>query len=206
MIPNPTPRTIWPASHPAIRPTTIVISRLSLDICISASPGSLDRWTNLIRLQAFKMVLPRLTLRLGGEALATARHARPMPRKFCSKLLTRHAVCGSCRSARLGEISRFKPSFSARRTVVADEALFQNFFMKKLTQDQSRWSPPTEAIAQALPVGAPSSDRCSSRGLSGLGYGSYPVPLRQNRPRSFNGLFKRFKVSPLRSSRVRAKW
>ena len=33
MIPKPVPRTIWPASHPAMSPTSNVIKRLSFDMC-----------------------------------------------------------------------------------------------------------------------------------------------------------------------------
>src|SRR5580692_11832495 len=33
-IPNPVPCTIWPASHPAMRPTTNTIRRLSPDMCL----------------------------------------------------------------------------------------------------------------------------------------------------------------------------
>jgi hypothetical protein len=37
--PNPVPCTIWPASHPAMRPTTKMIRRLSLEMCISYPLG-----------------------------------------------------------------------------------------------------------------------------------------------------------------------
>src|ERR1700726_3353635 len=33
-IPSPVPCTIWPASHPAMRPTPNMIRRLSFDMCI----------------------------------------------------------------------------------------------------------------------------------------------------------------------------
>jgi hypothetical protein len=38
--PEAVPRTIWPASHPAIRPTTSTTRRLSPDMCIFVSSGA----------------------------------------------------------------------------------------------------------------------------------------------------------------------
>ena len=45
-IPNPAPCTIWPASHPAMRPTTNMISRLSPDMCIFESSSCISKLTN----------------------------------------------------------------------------------------------------------------------------------------------------------------
>jgi hypothetical protein len=39
------PRTIWPASHPAMSPTSNVIERLSFDMCAISYPPSGRRAT-----------------------------------------------------------------------------------------------------------------------------------------------------------------
>src|ERR1700730_5538089 len=44
-IQNPVPCTIWPASHPAMRPTPNMIRRLSFDMCNFVS-SRLISWTN----------------------------------------------------------------------------------------------------------------------------------------------------------------
>jgi len=45
-IPNPVPCAIRPASHPAMRPTTNIVSRLSLDMCIFISSSHIGKLTN----------------------------------------------------------------------------------------------------------------------------------------------------------------
>jgi hypothetical protein len=50
-IPNPVPCTIWPASHPAMRPTTNMISRLSPDMCMFVSSSCISKLTNFRQLR-----------------------------------------------------------------------------------------------------------------------------------------------------------
>jgi hypothetical protein len=105
-IPNPVPCTIWPASHPAMRPTTNMIRRLSPDMCIFVSSSCISKLTNFRPLRRREIhhqrrARPKVThhfFKEDWEPPSPASEA-PMPSEDCAKLLTlrRSADLSTCR-------------------------------------------------------------------------------------------------------------
>ena len=71
-IPNPVPCTIWPTSHPATRPTSNMIRRLSPDMCIFFASSRINKLTNFRQAQEMQVLssktgVPKVTIRLFKE-------------------------------------------------------------------------------------------------------------------------------------------
>jgi hypothetical protein len=113
--PNPVPCTIWPASHPAMRPTTNMIRRLSPDMCIFVSSSCISKLTNFRPLRRREIhhqrrARPKVTIRFFKEdwdhpLVLVKHHAN----EDCAKLLTlrRSADLSTCRL--LAHINVFIP-------------------------------------------------------------------------------------------------
>jgi hypothetical protein len=90
--PNPVTCTIWPASHPAMRPTSNMISRLSPDMCIFVASSCINKLTNFRQAQEMQVHQRRawkVTIRLfkeeGNHSPALLRtHAKGKTEQNCS--------------------------------------------------------------------------------------------------------------------------